>query len=218
MKTLPALLAVLLPALAAIAQPAAPSTSPPHPQPLVRTQPGNLQSILDLYSHLTGRTVLLHPASTRLAFTPPVMTNAHTLAPVEAEAMFRHAFEAQGIAVLPDGDKFVMVVPMTLTNSVRPRPFDSIISAAAIAPSNGPPAGGVIDFQGIPARTVVQIYGSLANRQPSNLDDVPLTPIYLRTGNLSRAEVCYALETLFEWNGLKITLAEDARTFRVERR
>src|SRR5262245_60328594 len=75
-----------------------------------------LQPALTLYAHLTGRTVLQHPA-----LKPAGLSLGDSNDKAAQIAALEQSFRQNGIATILDGEKFVMFVPEGLTNTVKPR-------------------------------------------------------------------------------------------------
>jgi hypothetical protein len=62
----------------------------------------------------------------------------------------------------------------------------------------------------------IKNYGRLLEREQVGGDPIPRSQVYLRTRILSKAEMLYAYDTLLQWNGLKVVIADD-KTFKVVR-
>lgn len=174
----------------------------------------NLQQVLELYGEIKGRTVLPHPALKSI----PTTLNAEAQTRIEAAAVLEKLFEQQGMAVILDGDKFVMIVPASLTNSALPR-SDKIVSDSRSDSSTNAEASnlrGTINFMGAEMRQVLALYAELSGRKFNTVDSqYSGLPIRFRSQTpLTKAEAVYALETLIEWSGFEI-VPIDEKEFKV---
>ena len=173
-----------------------------------------LQQVLKIYASYKGRTLLTHP---RLVEVGRMSVTAKSAGNEEVISAVEKAFQEQGIAVVPDGDKFVMLVPAALTNAVAPRSRE----VAGMSEDRGRdkdqvvPAG-MVDFRKAPLMQVLQFYAELQGRKlvvngkfPNQFFDFwTQTP-------LTKAEVLYAFDTLFTWSRIGRTLGDDG-TVKVE--
>ena len=165
-----------------------------------------LPVVIDTYAAVKQRTVLQHPLLPNATFT--ISANPKTAAAAAAE--FERVFAEHGIAVVPDGQHFVMLVPTALTNQVTPL-SDKIAT-------NGPaiPSLSVI-FRTLPLSMVLPVYEDFANRKIINQAEAPPVQITLvQQTPLSREEICYAMETLFAWNNVRLH-TNDNKTLKIER-
>jgi len=161
----------------------------------------SLEPVLALYSELSKRTLLRWPQLPGLSFS--VFAPAADQA--AAALALQRALNEKGLATLPDGEKFTMIVPQQHAASLKPRSSE-IKPLEALGSEMLPP--GAIDFRGLHIHQVVLVYLDLCRRK---LDQsVPMPPvkddfIYFRTQtDLSRAEAIYALDTLLGWAGIKM--------------
>jgi hypothetical protein len=111
------------------------------------------------------------------------------------------------LAVVPDGTKFVLVVPQAQAASAVPR--SSLIKASADKakqPEMIPP--GAVDFSNADAMQAVQVYASLVGRKLEETDQTPRIAsgiIFFRSQTpLAKEEARYALDTLFAWKGFQM--------------
>ncbi|WP_205468166.1 hypothetical protein, partial [Raoultella ornithinolytica] len=170
---------------------------------------------LALYSHLKGRTLLQHPTLKR----DFISLVAKPATQKEAIKALETMFHSRGIATIPDGEKFVMIVPDSLTNFVSPRAANIAAESAgkAGAQSNAALPSGSVYFLNTPFAQVAMVYKELVGA--SKLDGiekfvrVPVT--FQSTTPLTRAEVVYALDTMFEWDNIKM-VREEGGVLRVE--
>lgn len=175
--------------------------NPPSPGFVLNNAP--LSTVLRLYAEFTGRTVL-RPASLPGA---PLSLVASTTKAADGAAAIEKALRSQGIATVADGDKFVMVIPEAQLSSVRPR--SSQLKVAT--PTELIPAG-TINFTGANSEAVARIYAELTGRKFDAATSARLNGmVNLQTQTpLSKTECLYALDTLFEWQGIKmVPVGED---------
>lgn len=175
--------------------------NPPSPGFVLNNAP--LSTVLRLYAEFTGRTVL-RPASLPGARLSLV---ASTTKAADGAAAIEKALRSQGIATVADGDKFVMVIPEAQLSSVRPR--SSQLKVAT--PTELIPAG-TINFTGANSEAVARIYAELTGRKFDAATSARLNGmVNLQTQTpLSKTECLYALDTLFEWQGIKmVPVGED---------
>jgi hypothetical protein len=165
-----------------------------------------------LYQQLVGRTLLLHPSL------PPssVSLNATATNPTEAALILEKEFAAQGIATIPDGDKFIMVVPKSHLAAARPRSREIRPASPPTRKGNTttdesiPP--GVIHFQGVLPGQATVIYAELLRRKLDRTTPLPpsMGPLNIKTETpLSLEEAQYALDVLFAWHGFKLVPSGD---------
>ena len=166
-----------------------------------------LPVVIDAYAAVKQRTVLQHPLLPNAAFT--ISANPKTAA--EAAAEFERSFAEHGIAAVPDGQHFVMLVPTALTNNVTPNSDKIATNGAAI------PSASVI-FRTVPLSLVLPVYADFANRKIINQAEAPPTVVFtlIQQTALSREEICYAMETLFAWNNVRLHTNDD-NTLKIER-
>jgi hypothetical protein len=178
----------------------------------IRLREAPLQQALEVYAQIKGRTLLQHPLLRN--FSVSLDSESATAATALEDLLRQH-----GIATISDGDKFVMVVPRSLTNSLTPHSKQIVPGPAE---GSKPLKGneifprGTINFPGTDLHQVLQIYGALINRAPvfepgfargGRIHLVTVTP-------LTKAEMIYALETLFAWNGVAVSTI-DEKSFKV---
>lgn len=163
----------------------------------LRLANANLEQVLDVYARINGRTVLQHPSlkATLLSLNAAAKTRS------EAVAILEQLFQRHGMTSIPDGSKFVMIVPSSLTNTVSAR-------SGGIVPTPAESAAlpnGVIDFRNADLRQALAIYGRLVGRKLVKAEGLRSSTIRLRTAtDLTKSEAAYALETLFRWNGVNV--------------
>lgn len=161
----------------------------------------DIGQVLGLYAQFTDRTVLRSPRIQRVSLTIETSATNRT----ELAHLIEKALAEKEIVTIPDGDKFVMVVPQAEASTVKPRSAE--ISAL---PPNSPQRQliplGTINFNA-DVREVAAIYAGLLGGELDRSESTLLygPQIRLRTQTpLNKEEVLYALETLFQWQGIKL--------------
>jgi hypothetical protein len=166
-----------------------------------------LGAALSVYQKLVGRTLLRHPSLPSVTVT----LNAAANSKQEAAVALEKALTKQRIIMIPDGDKFTMVVPESQASAAKPGL--SLISSANTASKgdNEIVPAGTIDFREVPLIDAAKIYAKLRGRELDKVEsDFELRaapPMTITTQNdLTKDECIYALETLFGWHGFRIIL------------
>jgi hypothetical protein len=165
----------------------------------IRLSDVRLQCVINLYGELKGRTVLQHPGLRDTGFT----LSANPQSRSEAAKALEELFARHQIAAIPDGEKFVMLVPIAITNRVSPH-SDKFAGAGPMIQAAS------VNFQNVPLDKVLEVYGELTGHSVNNLQNSPYAPIYfVQENSLSKNQICYGLETLFAWNGIQLTTNQD---------
>jgi hypothetical protein len=174
---------------------AAPSDNAPSSKPGVHLQNARFQDVLDLYSDLKNRTVLLHPTITWSPFSlQAVAQNKLAIAD-----MLEKAFLDKGISTIIDGEKFSLLVPTSIKAAAVPHSSDLDTNSVTFGSS----------LIHNPLNAIVRVYDHLLGRTRSGNPYLPGPAIYLYTKQLSKAEMLYACDTLLDWNGFKVVLIGD---------
>jgi RNA polymerase sigma factor (sigma-70 family) len=176
----------------------------------IHLQATNLDQVFHLYQDLANRTVLC-PSPRTNTFT--VTADAGTRE--EALAVLTKALTDAGFTCIPDGEKFVMIVPTDHAEMAVPRSVGIRSSAGDEAVSNAVE----INMPGSPVSRVALIYAELAgwHLDPSDFQSVPGGPpgdppfvpvgasisLHSRTP-LTKKEAIYALGTLLRWENVKL--------------
>lgn len=192
--------------------------------PTVLLRSADFRSISVLYGKLKGRTILVHPELRFRKFS----TTATAANASELTEVLEKMFHQDGLATIPDGTNFVMLVPNALTNLVHPRPAEIHPLARKTAPSTPEEKieTGTMNFPDTDAFDVLRIYQMLTTRTfvyqhhmegTTNFIDTRISGniYFVNASPLSTDEAIYALETMFDWNGIKIIPIDD-RSFRIE--
>jgi len=161
----------------------------------------SLEDAMWLYADYRKRTGLVHPQLGEPTFSLKVNPRNKT----EALEAWEKLFHEHGIATIPDGEHFVMVVPFAFTNSVTAR-------SSTLPQTNSLIPAMSINFHNTPIALVLETYSDFKHEELVNLQDnswlkahgpYPIVTLVQRTP-LSREEICYALETLIEWNDIRM--------------
>jgi hypothetical protein len=161
----------------------------------------SLEQVLRLYAEFSDRTLLRWPRLPKLSFTMECSATNRA----GAALMFRDALFERGVSSIPDGDKFLLIVPQAQASTVSPH--SSQIKPSGSEQSEVLPAG-TINFPDTDLNQVMQIYAELVGRKLVRNGPTPafvIRTICLRTQTpLSRAEATYGLDTVLGWAGLKM--------------
>ena len=167
----------------------------------VRLQAVRFVDAMDLYSDMKDRTLLIHPAVIGALF------SFETLAADKSKFVesLEKEFRTRNIQPIPDGKKFIILAPDHIITVPRSMELDA----------NSPIYGSLLCHG--PLRDLVTQYAALLGLTQIGSERVVGGWVYLRTKNLSKAEMSYACGTLLEWSGFKIVVVDD-KTFKVVRK
>jgi hypothetical protein len=183
-------------------------TRPPAAGNWLQLQDAAFKDVIDLYSQLAGRIVLLHPAVERASVSLAADWTTQVPQPAEITDVFNKYFNARGASVILDGDKLVQLVPSRMSQAASPRSKELPAGTAEI---------GAMNLENADLGALIGWYGSYSGR--SRVGSAPLggSVPYLRVSQaLTRPEVLYVLETLLRWNDARVVLGE-GNTFSIER-
>lgn len=186
------------------------STSPLFAQPnLEKLAPPasvGLEKALLLYGELSGRTVLCHPAVARmpLAFSSASTNRAEILASLEA------ALDKQAIAVIPDGEKFVLMGFKSQAALLVPG------ATNLPATKTKPYPKGTIDFHNASMAPVLSVYAAILGKKLDQTSPLPVAGevTLVQTCELTKEEILYAFETLMRWRDWEL-ISVNEQTVRV---
>lgn len=171
--------------------------------PAIALAGAGLKSALEIYAELSGRSLLRSPILPDRALTFQALAGDKA----KTAKLLSDAFSTNGIAVIPDGDKFALVVRK---EEVR---FFHARSAEIKQPDQSPSAAesfvaGAVNFFGADLTTVARLYAELSGRKTDWTKwprDIPRPNFFFKNQTaLTKAEMLYALEKLFELHGLKM--------------
>lgn len=171
-----------------------PSSTTNDQQLAIQLKNADITQVIAIYGEVTGRTVL-RPQLTLTPFNVDIQAKNKS----EAIAALTEAFEDKGLKVIPDGEKFVMIIPKEKASMAIPRSAQ-IKSTPGIAPA------GEINFPKVDFARAAMIYANLRGKTLDQTRPIPpsFQPISLRThAPLTKEETIYALETLFSWQDVK---------------
>jgi len=185
------------------------------PNPTLAFDDVDVDSLLALYAEFAGRTIL-RPGLPKHSFTLAASPSNQA----EAALVIEKALAEQELISMADGERFLMVLPKALAANARPH--SSALKSKSIGAQHAPggpnqsgndeliPEGG-INFVNVDLFEAAKIYVEYLGRK---LERNP-TPgvrgfIRIKTQTpLTREEACYALETLFNWQGAKLVPASE---------
>jgi hypothetical protein len=154
-------------------------------------------AVFDLYSTISGRTLLIHPVANNKF---PVVVAANPQNKAEAIQSLESVLSEKGFAVVPDGSKFEQILPKKLAKNANPRSATLAISKA------GDDAAGIsVNFENVPFDQFRGFYAQLSGREILQEGALPAVSISLHPINtLTKPELLYALDVLLGWQGVKI--------------
>jgi type II secretory pathway component GspD/PulD (secretin) len=183
------------------------------PVPGIVFEDVSLNVVLQLFAQFTNRNLLRSPYLPATSFS----LRASAKDQAGAARVLEQALVAKGLSIIPDGEKFLMIVPKSeaaRVNPHAPRPKASTGSGTktqAVTPGTGgteeePIAPGLIDFRNADTRQVVDIYSSMVGRtfDPGGPPIVNGTISFRTQTRLTKEEALYAIETMLRWNGIKL--------------
>ena len=164
----------------------------------------SLDPVLRTYGEISKRTILQPAAMPVLLIS---VSNAGTDTK-EAIRALEKALAEKGIVTIPDGDKFVMMVPKAMAGKVKPRAKEikssgSNGSAVIVQPKE-------ILFMAATSDQVIAIYAEFAGRKLDRSEGLPpaRTISFQNVTPLTRDEALYAFDTLLDWSGIKLVPGE----------
>jgi hypothetical protein len=186
------------------------------PAPGVVLEEVGLNEVLYLFAMCTNRTLLRWP----YLRAPSFSLRAPAKDRVGAARILAQALAAKGLSVIPDGEKFLMIVPESAAATVKPHAPPAKASPGGGTQTQPTLAGsgtaeqefippGMIDFRGADVAQVADVYSELLGRKLDRSERLPVSgTISFRTQTrLTKEEAVYALETLLIWSGVKLVPA-----------
>jgi len=171
----------------------------------------NTDLVLFLYSQFTGRTLIRSPRLPAASFD----LDFRSARPEGAANQIHKALRAKGITTIEDGDKFIMVVPTS--EKATAKPLSSGIKALSCE-SRQPelfPQGAFINFPDTELIKVIKFYGDLTGCELDGMEKLAAlngTVNFMTQTPLTTEECVYALETLLNWQGVKVVPAGEHQT------
>lgn len=178
----------------------------PNPEKPITPASVGLEKALLFYGELSGRTVLCHPALARmpLAFSSASTNRAEILTSIEA------ALDKQGVAMIRDGEKFVLV-------GLKSQAAVLVPGATNLpATKTKPYAKGTIDFHNASITPVLSVYAAILGKKLDQTNPLPVAGevTLIQTCELTKEEILYAFETLMRWKDWEL-ISVNEQTVRV---
>jgi hypothetical protein len=183
------------------------------PVPGIVLEDVGLNEVLQLFAQFTNRSLLRWPDLPATSFS----LRAAAKDRVGAARILEKALVAEDLSIIPDGEKFLMIVPKAKAATVKPHApsakaaTDSGNKTQAAAPGSGgteqePLMPGLIDFRSADVAQVADVYAIMLGRKLDLSGRLPAGgTISLTTQTpLTKEEGVYALETLLHWSGIKL--------------
>jgi hypothetical protein len=160
----------------------------------------NLDPLLRIYSEISKRTML------RPAAIPALLISTSVPGSKSGEVVkaLERTWAEKGIVTIPDGDKFVIVVPKAMAGKVKAGSKDlkssDVKGSAVVAQPKE------INFVAAPTDQVMAIYAEFAGRKlDPNHERLPASIVsFQNVTPLTRDELLYGLDTVLALNGLKL--------------
>ncbi len=164
----------------------------------------SLDPVMRIYSEISKRTIL-RPAAMPALLISASVPGTDTKEVVEA---LEKALAEKGIVTIPDGDKFVMVVPKAMAGKAK--------AGSKEIKSSGPKGSAVIaqakeiNFMAATSDQAIAIYAEFVGRKLDRSEGLPPSRIisFQNVTPLTRDEVLYAFDTLLDWSGIKLVPGE----------
>lgn len=182
--------------------PPGPAATPPH----LQLEHASLDLVLELYARLAHRSVLRSPVLPAVAVTATSGITKRS----EIVTLLERQLADQGIVLVPDGEKFVAVLPKAEAARFKPAAPGPGSPAASAGNNVFPP--GSINFTAAPLSACVTVYADIAGKKldRASLTRLPDSRVVFRQQTaLTRAECLYAFETLLRMQGVELQPAED---------
>jgi len=176
--------------------------------PAIALDNASLEAVLGLLGEFSQRTLLRHP----FVVGKPITVQAPVADQAAAAEVLRKVLAIQGFAIIPDGNRFLMILPEKLASAAKPG--SSVIQSAS---ANGAQAeflpAGIINFRNTNLRQVIAIYADLMGRKLDESEPFPAAvngSITFQTQTpLTKEESVYALDTVLGWAGVKLVPVGD---------
>jgi len=194
--------------------------------PTILLNNAGLDSLLYVYTRCALRSLLQHP---RLRRETKFTLNSRAGTADEARNLIEDALGEKLIVTIPDGEKFIMVVPKAEASRVRPNapkgsssPTPVVQAPPKAVPENEILPAGVVDLRGAPDAQVVLLYADLIGRKLDQSERFPSSGqpkiFFVSVTPLTRPESTYAIETLLAWRNIKVVPTTDGfvKAVRVE--
>jgi mono/diheme cytochrome c family protein len=168
----------------------------------VKLESASTDLVLFLQAQFTGRTLLRSPRLPETSFS----LQASGTDSAQIALALERALAEKGIATVPDGNRFLLVVPTSELPTANPH--SSSIGSMAGGHEQGVlfPGGAFINFPHTDLRQVVKLYSDFTGLPLDQTQPIPsnCTVKFTTQTALNREECAYALETLIRWQGVKL--------------
>ena len=162
----------------------------------------NTDLVLFLHAQLTGRTLLRSPRIPTSSFS----LNATATTPALIVRTMQDALAEKGVAIVPDGDKFLLATLSAEISLTRPCSVKIKTLTGFDKYRERFPGGVFINLPNAELNQAASLYTALTGRVLCSAEGLPSNRLITLTTQsaLSLEEGAYALETLFSWHGLQI--------------
>ena len=157
--------------------------------------------MIDVYSKLTGRIILVHPTVDCGPVSLQAVWTNQILEKEDVSGVFKKYFNERGASAISDGKRFLQLVPSNMSQATALTSED--------LPVRSPKVGAMLLSGDL--GNLVEAYARLSGRRRSGARPVVngFIPYLNVTQSLSEPEVFYILETFLHWNGFSIVLGDD---------
>lgn len=183
------------------------------PVPGIVLEDAGITAVLQLFAQFTNRTLLRWPYLPATSFS----LRASAKDQAGSAQVLAQALVAEGLSIILDGEKFLMIVPKSEAAKVKPHAPLARASAGsgtktqAATPGSGgigqePLPPGMIDFRGADVSQVADIYAMMLGRKLDHSERPPAGGTISMTTQtpLTKEEALYAIETSLLWSGIKL--------------
>jgi hypothetical protein len=185
--------------------------------PTIVLEKAKFRSVVAIFQSLCNCTLLQHPQTPD----PPFTFHSSATNSLDALHDLQIAFTNNGLVMIPDGEKFLMIgpnsaAPMLIPNSAKTKSSETTSNLQSTNSENNaqelmPP--GVIDLRGADFNQVFALYAMLINHKIDSTHPFqgPVRgDFFLFTQTpLSRPEAIYSLGTLINWRGVNVVTQSD---------
>jgi hypothetical protein len=179
------------------------------PQTTVRLENVGMDGILDFYNQIKHRSLLIHPDIYQQT-NFPVLLQVQDKA--EAVGALEKALRKNGVAPIPDGENFEMIVPVRLEKAIR----SNLENMPPQKPDTEIPGWG-LDCSRAELGQVLKLYESLVGKKMIQNEPPPNMSFSIRThSQLTKTAMLHAFDTLLAWQGIK-AINVDEKSFKFVR-
>ena len=189
------------------------------PLPGIVLEDAGISAVLQLFDQFTNRILLRWPVLPATSFS----LRASAKDQAGAAQVLAQALVAEALSIIPDGEKFLMIVPNSKAAVVKPHAPLAKASTNSGTKTQATPRGsgtveqevmgpGLIDFRDADVSQAADIYSLMLGRKLDRSERLPAggTISIITQTPLTKEEGVYALETLLLWSGIKmVPVGED---------